>query len=246
MKGLDWKDVSLPAAPPFATGALMGYLAIVGGPAGSIHRGMPAIPPPAWSEGAAAASRLFRLDEDHCFHTPPHVWSNFHEPQITRGFAHFLGMGPPSLRRGRALAFMRAAALCAGRTFGETDLDGATFRCIAEENRTDVLLECRTNGGRFGVSLEAKFGHRLTRGQLPRAMAHARDGCGWNLDRSVFLVVAPDADALNGPVMHANRRNGWVPTSWWNLLDLLEREMRPAFDCMDYRRFRRTVWHRAY
>jgi hypothetical protein len=242
---MNWMEGFPPAPPRFDVEALTGVLEIVGDPSVTIRRGLRTIAPPDWR--GDAVSRLFGLEsEEHCFHSSPHLWANFHEPQITAGFAHFLGLGDAVRRRERALAFMRAAARCAGGALDEADLEEATFRCSAEESRTDVLVECRTATGRFGVSLEAKFGHRLTAGQLPKAFAHARDVCGWDMERSMLLVVASDTEALDGAVLRANRRKGWVATSWWSLLDRLEREMHPDFDCLDYRRFRRTVWHRAY
>lgn len=241
-----WLPAAEMNASPFDATALLAWLDIVGDPTPMIRRGLPMIDPPAWDADALAA--LFGFDNaNHCFHVAPHQWARFHEPQITVGFAHFLNSGTTAMRLSRVVAFAKAAALCAGRDPAAIDAFCATSaRCVAEENRTDILVELRHGGQRIGVSVEAKFGHRLTAGQLPKALKHARDVCGWAMDHAILLVVAPDPDVLQASVLRQNRRFGWHVASWWSLLTQLERVMAPDFDCHDYRRFRRTVWHRAY
>lgn len=233
--------------PRFERDALLTCLRLNGNPAAAVRTGLPAIPPPVWQQGADALSNLFGLDRpNHCFAAAPHPWARFHEPQITGGFAHFINTRAPRQRLARAVAFVKAAAACAGKDVAAIDAFGPIAAyCVAEENRTDILIELRRGEDRLGAVLEAKFGHRLTQGQLPKALKHARDIRALSMDQSVLLVVAPDVTVLDGRVLRQNHRYGWRATSWWALLDQLERFTAPADDCCDYRRFRRTVWHRA-
>lgn len=231
-------------APSFDAAALDAYLDIVGDPTPIIRRGLAAITPAVWRDGIDGIIGVFGIDHDHhCFHVGPHDWATFHEPQITAGFVHFLNSGDHSRRLARSIAFVQAASRCAGNLLNLTDIRSA--RCVAEENRTDILVELQGGQQLIGASIEAKFGHKLTRGQLPKSYRHVCTR-SWDLTNSVLLVVAPDPATLNAAVMRQNRKAGWRATSWWALLGHLERLTDPAHDCSDYRRFRRTVWARAY
>lgn len=229
--------------PAFDSAPLMATLAIFGDSTTTIGRGL-GIAPPGWRDGAKALGALFGLGPDHCFHVAPHIWTRFHEPQITRGFAHFIDSGSPARRLARAVALIGAAAASGGF---DLDLDGATAAtCLAEENRTDLLVEVLAAGRRVGASIEAKFQHKLTSGQLRKALDTIRGRPGNDKAapaRYARLVVAPD-DPSGTPALRQNRQ--WRGAAWSTLLLHLERLTDPAHDCLDYRRFRRTVWHRAY
>ena len=243
-----WRAATDIRAPDFDGTALERWLDIVGDPTPTIRQGLPMIPPPSWRDSAAGLTTLFALDRpQHCFHAAPHLWARFHEPQITGGFAHFLSSGTHRQQVARVVAFAAAAAVCAGRD-AEAILafDATSARCVAEENRTDILIELRRGAMRIGAVVEAKFGHRLTKGQLPKARKHAGDVCGFDLNRSMLLVVTPDVATLDRNILNANRKYGWRAASWWVLLEQIERFTAQAHDCDGYRRFRRTVWHRAY
>ena len=103
----------------------------------------------------------------------------------------------------------------------------------------------RRGSRRIGASIEAKFGHSLTKGQLPNALAHVRDVCGWSIFDSTLIVVAPD-DLTEMKLMQANRRFGWRCTTWWIPLQRVEQLTAAEHDDDEYRRFRRTIWHRVY
>jgi hypothetical protein len=238
----DWRAATRIAAPRYDAAALTAWFARVD-PTPLIRRGLPMIPAPAWDRGAL--STLFGLDNaNHCFHVAPHTWAKFHEPQITGGFVHFLNAGDHKQRLARAIAFVKAAATCAGKCPVDIDKFSATSaRCVSEENRTDILVELHRGEQRIGASVEAKFGHALTTGQLRKALLHARKS-GWAMDRSVLLVVAPRPPGTGGLL---GKNKSWRGTSWLALMDELERSMRDmGCDDDEFRRFRRTVWHRAY
>lgn len=229
--------------PAFDSAQLLTTLAIIGDSTATIGRGL-GIVPPGWRDGAEAVGALFGLGPDHCFRVAPHRWARFHEPQITRGFAHFVTSGSPAQRLARAVALIGAAASSGGFAL---DLDGATAAtCLAEENRTDLLVEVTVAGRRVGASIEAKFQHKLTPGQLRKALDTIRGRPGNDKAapaRYARLVVAPD-DPSGTLTLRHNRQ--WRGAAWSTLLLHLERLTDPAHDCLDYRRFRRTVWRRAY
>lgn len=240
----DWHAATRIAAPRYDVAALTAWFARVD-PAPLIRSGMPMIPAPTWDRGALSA--LFGLDNpNHCFHVAPHRWATFHEPQITGGFAHFLNSGDHRQRLARAVAFVKATATCAGADPKFIDDFDATFaRCVAEENRTDLLVELRRGEQRIGAAVEAKFGHLLTTGQLPKAEQTITD-LGAKPEDFIRLIVAPDPLHVDKFILRDEGEN-WTTMSWSGLLGSLERHIAPGTaDCADYRRFRRTVWHRAY
>jgi hypothetical protein len=249
MSGADWRAIECIAPPRFDEGTLRSWFDRVD-PGLLIRSGLKRsdilpVNPPVWDR--EALSELFGLDRPtHCFHTTPHVWASFHEPQITCGFAHFLNEGGAAQRLARAVALLKAAMACAGKDPAIVDALGATSaRCKAEENRTDILVELQHSDRRIGTSIEAKFRHRLTRGQLPKAKRHA-ESRGWTMEDSALLVVAP-GDAKVGQTILRNYRNaGWRTTDWATLILKIEAFTDARHDCADYRRFRRTVWYRAH
>lgn len=182
-----WRAATRIAAPRFDAASLEDWFARVD-PTPLIRRGLPMIPPSAWSR--EALSTLFGLDNpNHCFRVAPHSWTTFHERQITTGFVHFLNHGGRHQRLARAKAFAKAAAACAGKDMA---VDAATaVRCLAEENCTDILVELVVDGELVGASIEAKLGHALTKGQLPKARRTIRDR-GGDPEQFSLLVVAPD------------------------------------------------------
>jgi len=241
---VDWRSAATIVPPTFHARDLEAFLVVTGDPTSLVRRGLECIPSPAWGHGEGAISRFFGTGvATHCFHVAPHEWAWFHEPQITAGFVHFLNDGNRPRRLARALALFQSAAACAGKHVDVSDVRDA--RCVAEENRTDILVELHNGLQPFGVSIEAKFGHALTRGQLPKALHHVKT-LGWNQEDSIMLVVAPHPTDLDAVILRQNRKHGWRASSWWALLARLEQFIDQQHDCDDYRRFRRTVWHRAY
>jgi hypothetical protein len=235
-----WRAISDRPAPRFDAATLTVWLNMVGDPTEIIRETGAPFPAPRWCE--AGLVQLFGLDAaHHCFHSTPHIWTRFHEPQITGGLAHFLTDGPPAQCRARAIAFVTAAAQVAGKPVASYQHVHSAF-AIAEENRTDLLITLYGDGKPTGASIEAKFGHRLTRGQLPKAYKHVEEVLQWDMDTAVLLVVAPEAPGLP----EKGKDKGWRSTSWWSLLNAFETCLAPSFDDGDFRRFRRTIWSRAY
>lgn len=250
MIGAEWQPAARVAPPRYDDAALLGWFDRVDpGPtirAGLSRSDLPPIPPPEWNR--EALTRLFGLARaSHCFHAAPHVWAGFHEPQITRGFAHFLNEGSSAQRLARAIALVKAALSCAGKDPALADnFDANTAYTAAEENRTDLLVELRGAGRKIGASVEAKFNHRLTRRQLPKAMKYVRDERGWTLGGSALLVVTPGRANPRDAILRNYRNAEWRATDWASLILAIETFTDAQWDGEDYRRFRRTVWHRAH
>ncbi len=214
----------------------------------AIRSGLPKIRAHPWHEDAVSLGALFGLGaETHCFNEAPHEWIDPLEPQITKGFVHFLTNCSLERQRTRCLSFARAALACSpGSIAIEGEWQPLTVRAEAEENRIDILVELSDGETRFGAAIEAKFGHRLTPGQLEKAEKHVlgQSGCGWDSSRSAFLVVAPLISRIDAKLLKP--RPLWRPVSWWSFLTRLEHEIDESHDCADYRRFRRSVWYKAY
>lgn len=248
MSGGDWRVLSARQTAPID----QRWFEVVNrsrtGAIAAIRSGIPAVRPRPWHEDRSGLETIFGLTAaTHCFDEPPHGWAHLLEPQITRGFVHFLNEGDGQRRSARCLSFVRAALACSPRSRPIPQgwqPTGAVAE--AEENRIDILVELTDGHRRFGAAIEAKFGHKLTSGQLEKAEDHVTDRKGrhWDAARSAFLVIAPLTQRIDRKLLA--RRPNWYAASWWAFLNRLEREIGQSDDCRDYRRFRRTVWYRSY
>ncbi|MDP5281418.1 hypothetical protein Q9Q95_21005 [Sphingomonas sp. DG1-23] len=212
--------------------------------------------PPRAQYDAGAIRRLFALDlAHHCFAVRPHEWAKFYEPQITRGFVHYLTEGGADRQLGRALAFYRAACRCAGRRIVQAGADRIKdFEVAAEEATTmkrgagrkriergkiDILVDFELDDGvRAGAALEAKFDHTLSRGQLGKYAAHLIDKRQWSYERSPLILV--------GRYTTPPDDGRWDSTNWWRFMLWFERELAEPDDDPEFQRFRRTLWETAY
>lgn len=194
-----------------------------------------------WNRNLAALRRSFGLQPHGALAAAPHRWAHFHEPQITRGLCHFLSEGPAELQRRRVLAVVSAA-------WGErmpTDFDAATHEVRAEDGRIDLTaILTSTDGRRIGVAIEAKFGHRLTPRQLQRYRRLASTRLQLAPEDRALLVVMPSLDPASRRFLRRNRE--WRFLSWGRLLVRIDNAMESSMDDEDFRRFRRTIWLRAY
>lgn len=233
---IDWPDRAFDA----------GDLALVGRSAreaeAALKKGLKAVPLHPWPWHAdGLATHFGTAGAASCLAVPPHAWTSFHEPQITGGFAHFLMEGSLRRQQQRCLAFVRAGMICQGLQPPPADLQAFTAEAVAEESRIDLLVQLDGPFGRFGATIEAKFGHDLT-DQLKGAEDHLLNVRKWHKSRSALLVVARDPVPLD----HRYFVGSWHSASWWTFLRQLDAEMQAEADCTDYARFRRTVWLQAY
>lgn len=191
--------------------------------------------------------RIFSLDRaSHCFDEAASSWAALHETQVVRGLSHFLNAKRDTAR---LRAFLAAAYAASGKTRLLSALESAALRsaeAIPEKARVDLVVEAVLGDGtKLGVVIEAKLGHQLTRGQLPKAIKYAGTR-GLSDNNTAFLVVLPDIEAVGTQVFSKAGNSTWRATSWWNLLLELERRLPEDADDDAFRGFRHTAWQRAY
>jgi len=242
----DWRDLRGHVPPAFDAAPLHALYGAFAGIDQAVRTGLPAIPLPPWHTAQAALEDAMGLvSATSSLRCVPHAWASFHEPQFTRGFIHFLTEGAASQREARCRAFVHAALRCASKSSQSAMIGPITaVSAEPEENRIDMLVELEDAGGRFGAAIEAKFWHRLTKGQLQKAKRHVELSRRWDLHRSALVVIAPVTEQLDQRMLRANK--DWRATSWWAFLRCFERELEERHDCDDFRRFRRTIWYHAY
>lgn len=202
-----------------------------------------------WASDRDSVRRFAGVEADnHCLAARGHDWLWPLERQATEGFAHFLGTGPAAVRRGRALAFLRALDPPPGLCWPDR-IDGASV--LAEQivqrgrgrgARVDLMIVARVGDDRIGAVVEAKFDHDLSGNPLG---AYVQEAARYGLDAGncSYLVVG----VRNDPKMRArlDRNRRWTFQSWRRLMIAHERELQAELDDEDYRRFRRTVVARA-
>lgn len=200
---------------------------------------------PPWAEARKALESHFALGKaSHCLSVLPHVWADFHEPQITVGFVHFLTIGVH--QNERVLALLRATG------FSERDLQLSQIvrtAAVAEARtgdgeRIDILAYADTGRGRYGVVVEAKFDAHLLEKQLRIYQKAAKDIYRLaSSQRRRLVVVAPKFSRKIGPPLQNYPE--WQFVTWERLLVRFEAWLPPESDCEEFSRFRRTIWHRA-
>jgi len=147
------------------------------------------------------------------------------EPQATKGLEHMV-RGNPARMRG----------LLDGLGIVASGVEVAEATIEAELHRIDLLIRLAERA----IIVEAKFGHRVTAGQLStywtKTAPRART-------QGVLLLIDPET----APDLHPKQRGKWHTRSWAALLIALERAMAasPDDDDEDFRLFRRLLWHRV-
>ena len=219
------------------------------------YRRLPFEPSPSWSCARPALDRVFGIGLPHHFlHAAPLEWLRPTEPQITKGFAHFLNTDGHTTRTGRIRALLRAL----GSNSGDADcsLRKARVRPEARTNRKriDLLIEWMDALHRKrGAVIEAKFDHRVIPGQLPayrtrlkRIERDYRSEVPPNeQERLLLFLVSPLHDAGITRSLRRQWSQDWRWISWRSLLLAYDRSLNPDHDDDAFRQFRRTLWDRA-
>lgn len=206
--------------------------------------------PPDWSRGSSALRGVFALDlRHHLFRAERLAWAWFTEPQLTGGLSYFLdrrrGAPDRTVRIERTRALLRALGV--ERRLGirlrnegaETTIEAEAL--AAGNRRIDLLIEWEDPSNRIAVAIEAKFGHHVTRGQLPAYVKHLRTG--WPEHRQLFFLVSSELGEHTRQALQHNRQWRWV--AWRDLLLAHERALSGDCDDAAYRQFRRTLWYQA-
>ena len=170
---------------------------------------------------------------------PPQTWSRFTEPQITRGWAYFLG---ERFRVERCQAAFNAA--WCGRV-GQIPVIVEVEDVVAEAGRMDLLITAEDSAGvKHAICIEAKFGHSLGLTQLRKYETDLRmNHKVGDASRRAMLVVASAyrPDIVNTLL----RTDEWEFCSWRDWLIRYANALDPRFDDDTFRSFRHTVLHRS-
>lgn len=178
---------------------------------------------------ASPIREFLALHSGNAMVLPPPDWGvALTEPQAVKGLAHLV-QGRPD----RLLALLKGL----GITFAHDELRNASIEAETPD-RIDLLI----NLERRSFIVEAKFGHRITKGQLAR---YGRAVKGRHLcsgDRDILLLIDP-TKANN---LHHKQVSRWRVRSWAQVLLSLEREMcrTTSNDDDDFRLFRCLLWNR--
>jgi len=174
----------------------------------------------------------------HFFHVEPYRWCHFLEPQITRGLAYHIQVHHRPTRCKRAHAFINALT----DEFWETDASQIKeARAEAEAGRIDLsVVVTNMDGSELGGIIEAKFGHKVTSGQLPKYRRLSQKLA----DKLTRVVVAPELTIAVAASMRRNRE--WQFLTWRTFLLRFDKYLAPDSDDEEFRRFRRTIWFHAY
>ena len=197
----------------------------------------------------------------HAFHGAPVAWGfDLTEPQITKGFSHFLS--PASfgqMGRVRACAFLTALCEVAGQ-----NALAARLETLPPETRVTVKPERSTsdqNGGKRAMDLfftvqdrtaslafvvEFKLGHVVTPGQLDSYRDHVLHCQKFAHEDTGFFVVGQRYSAKDQKADNDNE--DWAFVNWSHVLKRFERKLSqscPDDNEAEFMRFRRTAWARC-
>lgn len=192
---------------------------------------------------AKSIGRFYGLGRrGHALNASPHRWVSLTEVQITRGFAHFLGACAE--RNG---AFLRALSpdICWPDNLVDVS---AQAEAPTGSGRIDLQITGTVAGQRWGATVEAKLSHRLVNGLSAYAAHAAKLGVrldGPPGDTGVLIILGCRRSADVQARLVRPRRRAWRFLSWDTFLRRLERNLCPATDDEDFRRFRRTVWEQT-
>ena len=212
-------------------------------------------PSPSWSCARPALDRVFGIGLPHHFlHAAPLEWLRPLEPQITKGFAHFLNSGGRATRTERIRALLRAL----GSEPGDADCSLRKARVTPEartnRKRIDLLIEWTdASGRRRGAVIEAKFEARVKPGRLSayRTRLKCIEGDYRSevppneQERLLLFLVSPLHDAGIARAIRRQWSQDWRWTSWRSLLLAYDRSLNPDHDDDTFRQFRRILWDRA-
>lgn len=180
-----------------------------------------------------------RFCAHHSFRAPVLNWRiKLTEPVVTRTLANLLNAGFGDVRAKRIQAFLMAL-----KTPDLPDIKELE-NCViqAEKNRIDLEIWIPLRSGRYRpVIIEAKFGHKLTVGQLANYLRERNNDCRLDMTNKhcVILGLCPTATkGLRGPQV-----NIWEFVAWRDLWLRFEKE-RPPEDDPNLTIFLHMLWHR--
>lgn len=177
---------------------------------------------------------------DHAFDHEPLRWGfGLTEPMATKTLARLLSAGSGETRARRVSAFLQAVGLpedCASLRALER------CRIVAEQDHIDMKLVWADDAGRdVVVIIEAKFGHKITKGQLSGYWAAVKKAHGCQRPFASILLTLDNSVCA---VLKNQQRINWKQVDWRNFWLRFER-LRPIEHNPALQMFLRTLWHRS-
>lgn len=203
---------------------------------------------PSWETASQRLDDIFGYTRTsgHFFRADPIDWTKFSEPQVTGGLVHFLtesGIGEGILQL-RFKAVLTAFGIPSPTRFTHMRADA---ELPVNGKRIDIYLEWKNEEGVFGNAvIEAKFGHKLTPGQLSEyrkyAIRMSKHHGGSDVDIHLIVLAPIRRSSSLAPL---KRNSDWRFTSWSTWLMQLGHSLNEAAISPEFARYLRTVWLRA-
>ena len=181
-----------------------------------------------------------RFSPNHSFSAHLLNWGlKLTEPQATRALAHLISAGEGELRSRRIKAFLHA--LGAREVPDLKTLQKCQIE--AERDRIDPLFRLPIVGtDKFRpVVVEAKFDHKITKGQLSRYRKAVAANKSNYLQSAEYFILGLNQSASRG--MISRQSISWKFVSWTQLWLKFEK-LRPQENNQDLELFMRTLWDR--
>ena len=192
-----------------------------------------------WSAGLLALKNAFALKRRPSLFAaePSLTWVTFTEPQLTKGFAHFLNEYGDVKKTERVRALLKAVGAAElSKDISEVAVTAEAL--ISKSKRIDLLIEWKDSAEQdYAVAIEAKLDHHVTSGQLPAYRQHLRKIAK---ERRLLVIVSPQLTSQIDKSLGRNR--DWRWTRWHDLLVTHERALPVESDDDAYLQFRRILW----
>ncbi|MCD4719801.1 MAG: PD-(D/E)XK nuclease family protein [Desulfobacula sp.] len=163
------------------------------------------------------------------------------ERQVTEGIALCLNDSDKICTFKRVLTFLKALPVSKDfiKAFeGMTNREKSTIKVESEvvtkkNKRIDILIHWESANKPYGIAIEAKFDHKVTKGQLPPYKKYCIDNFE---DRYKLILLTNQGD-------YNKINKDWKPLSWLSLLIRLEKGLK-KWNCDDSRFscFRSMLW----
>jgi hypothetical protein len=194
------------------------------------------------------------LDNQHGIYPKNKLGFSATEPQITKGIVHFIN--PDNYGKTGVLrlkTFLHALLYKQSKydVLIKSLEDAHSFTVEAEKSvkngkRIDIFVGWNPQGKdkyKYGLIIEAKFGHKVTIGQLSSYREYAKKLINNDNDNDNDNDIALILLTLNGKP--SNRNKEWHPVQWFTLMSRWERKLCKLNNCdTDFNNFRRFVWNK--
>ena len=194
----------------------------------------------AHGESRSALEGVFgEFRADHSFGVAPIDWGfRLGEAQATKALKHFLDKGPPDLRACRIKAFL--TALGSENLPDCSLLKRASVHAEADRIDLEIHLPVENSPKLRPVIIEAKFGHRITEGQLSW-YRQRRAGREFDRDCADYVILGLTESAGKG--RKGRQVDLWRLVTWRDLWLRFEK-LRPSGDDPHLPLFLHTLWRR--